>query len=377
MTASFLGALACAALAASSEGDNASAAEVKATMRGNFAALVALQPLLISPTAFADPANAAVLEQSLNLLGRVQHRPPRAEEPMPNAIAGLFGEALDRARAELAAGHREQARLRLRGLTGLCMGCHARKPVAADLNDLGRAGEALRLPPLERAEFFAATRQFDAALMLWADVLRDPPKAAADAFIQAQVARRALLVSVRVKDDPVATLELLKMVKQRPELPRLMRTSLEAWLKDAEAWKGEGFVSAKKTPEQLMARAQKLIAATGAERSLLMGDERLVPLLRASGYLDEALARAPNAASRGEALYLLGVATAALFDADLWDLDQLFLEACVRENPHTPLAVKCVDRFADRMLLLYSGSGGTRVPPDQIERLVQLRALAR
>ena len=155
-----------AAAAAVGAAPDAGTVEVKATMRGNFAALVALQPLLIRPTAFADPANAATLEQSLNLLSGVQHRPPRPEEPMPNAIAGIFGEALNRARADLAAGRSEQARMRLRGLTSLCLGCHARKPVAQDLHDLGKAGDAVRLPPVERAQFFAATRQFDAALTL-------------------------------------------------------------------------------------------------------------------------------------------------------------------------------------------------------------------
>lgn len=365
------------ALALSAAPPDAGRAEVKATMRGNFAALVALQPLLISPTAFADPANAQTLDGSLTLLARVQHKPPAPEEPLPNAIAALFGDALGRARADLAAGRKEEARLRLRGLTSLCMGCHARKPAPADLSDLGKAGEALRLPPVERAQFFAATRQFDAALVLWADLLRDPPKALADAFLQAQVARSAVLVSVRVKDDPATTLELLQMVRARPELPRLLRESLEAWLKDAQAWKAEGFVAAKKSPQALFERARALVKASGAERSMLPGDERLVVLLRASGYLDEALARAPRAAFRGEALYLLAVATAAILDADLWDLDELFLEACVRENPHTPLAVKCVDRLADRTLFLYSGSGGTRVPPEEVERLVTLRALAR
>lgn len=365
------------ALAVSAAPPDAGSAEVKASMRGNFAALVALQPLLISPTAFADPANAKTLEGSLGLLGSVQHKPPAPDEPLPNAIAGIFTAALGRARADLAAGRKEEARLRLRGLTSLCMGCHARKPAGGDLSDLGKAGDAMRLPPVERAQFFAATRQFDAALMLWADLLRDPPRALSDAFLQAQVARSAVLVAVRVKDDPATTLELLKMVRARPELPRLLRESVEAWLKDAEAWKAEGFVAAKKSPQALFERARALVKASGAERTMLPGDERLVALLRASGYLDEALARDPKGPFRGEALYLLAVATSAILDADLWDLDELFLEACVRENPHTPLAVKCVDRLADRTLFLYSGSGGTRVPPEEVERLVTLRALAR
>lgn len=369
--------LAFAATLAVRAAPDAGTAEVKADMRANFAALVALQPVLVSPTAFRDPKNQPMIAASVSILARVQHRPPRPDEPLTNAVAHIFADAVRRAQGDLSGGHLEDARLRLRGLTGLCLGCHARKPADRDLTDLGKAGEALKLPPVERAEFFAATRQFDAALMLWADLLRNPPEALADAFLQAQAARSAVLISVRVKDDPATTLALLDMVKARPQLPPLLRRSVEAWREDAQAWKAEGFVAAKKSPQALFDRARALVQSSGAERSLMPGDERLVQLLRASGYLDEALAREPRAKFRGEALYLLAIATAAVLDADLWDLDQLFLEACVRESPHTALALRCVDRLADRTLFLYSGSGGTRVPPELVERLTELRALAR
>lgn len=55
----------------------------------------------------------------------------------------------------------------------------------------------------------------------------------------------------------------------------------------------------------------------------------------------------------------------------------LMLWADLLRDPHTALALRCVDRLADRTLFLYSGSGGTRVPPELVERLTELRALAR
>jgi hypothetical protein len=368
-------ALAVSLLGASPDGGTSE--EVKGVMRGNFAALVALQPILASAKAFADPANAAALQSNLALLARVKHVRPAKDQPLPNAVAGVFGEAVDRARGELAAGQREQARLRLRGLTNLCYGCHARKPADRDTADLGRGGDAMALPPAERAQFFAATRQFDAALLLYADLLRAPPAGLGDPYSQALFARNAVLISVRVKDDPAFTLEVVRMALARRDLPTLVRRSLERWAKDTEAWKAEGFAAKEQTPAALFARAQQLIAASGAESEVWPGDEALVPLLRASGYLDEALAQKPSGSFRGEALYLLAVATAQLLDAELWDLDQLFLEACVRENPHSALARKCVARLGDRTVFLYSGSGGTRVPPEVVRRLEQLEALAR
>lgn len=357
--------------------DGGTSPELKGVMRGNFAALVALQPILASPRAFADPANAGTLQSNLALLSRVKHVRPAKDQPLPNAVAGIFGEAVDRARGELAAGQREQARLRLKGLTSLCFGCHARKPAERDTLDLGRGGDAMALPPAERAQFFAATRQFDAALLLYADMLRAPPPGLADPYTQVLFARNAVLISVRVKDDPGFTLEVLRMALARRDLPALVRRSLERWATDAEAWKAERFTAGEQAPQALVDRARQLIAASGAEREVWPDDEALVPLLRASGYLDEALARQPSGPFRGEALYLLAIATAEILDADLFDLDQLFLEACVRENPHSALARKCSERLADRTVFLYSGSGGTRIPPEVVQRLEQLKALAR
>lgn len=98
---------------------DAGTAEVKADMRANFAALVALQPVLVSPTAFRDPKNQPMIAASVAILARVQRRPPRPDEPLTNAVAHIFADAVRRAQGDLSGGHLEDARLRLRGLTGL------------------------------------------------------------------------------------------------------------------------------------------------------------------------------------------------------------------------------------------------------------------
>ena len=99
-------------------------------------------------------------------------------------------------------------------------------------------------------------------------------------------------------------------------------------------------------------------------------------LLRASAYLNLALGKQPTFSQRGEALYLLGVCAAGLKSPLLWDVDQLFFEACVRENAHRPVAARCFEQLSDRVYFGFTGSGGTHVPDDEMERLTELRALA-
>ncbi len=164
----------CTVLLALFSASEPSKEQLDATMRGNLAALVALQPLLASPAAFHDPANAATIAASFTLLSGVKHqfaRPSSGPASPAASIAVLFAEAVDRARVDFATGREESARLRARGLTTLCVSCHARQFAGGDFAEAAKLADGKGLPPLERAQLFAATRQFDAALALWSEAL--------------------------------------------------------------------------------------------------------------------------------------------------------------------------------------------------------------
>lgn len=356
-------------------------AEVKAAMANNLAAVVKLQPLLLNPAAFADPKNAHAVSHSLSSLRRTPHQfmRPKAQEPAA-AVSDLFGEAVGRAQSDFDAGRLDSARMRLRGLTSLCAGCHARqlageKASAPQLNALEQL-DTTGLRPSERAQLLAATRQFDAALDAWREVLASPRQSDADSFEQDQALRGALSVAVRAKDDPAATIELLRQAAERPGLADRVRRDYQALLKDARSWQKEQLSAATATPTALYQRAVALIEKSGATAALFPQDTERIKLLRATSYLSLALEREAFAPWRPDALYRLGVATGATLDPDLWELDSLYLEACIRENQHTPLAQRCVDRLSERTLFGYTGSGGTRLPDDVAAHLATLRELA-
>ncbi|MBL8955098.1 MAG: hypothetical protein JNK82_30255, partial [Myxococcaceae bacterium] len=253
--------------------------------------------------------------------------------------------------------------------------CHTRStgPSAAEL---GVTAERLELTLAERASFFAAAHQVDAALELWHVQLAKPPQNLLEAYDQALALRAAVGVAVRTKDDPQLVLTLLERVKNGANLPPYARLQAAAWVKQATAWKGERFSAASQPAGALFARAKALVEASPASRSVAPDDEHLVELQRAAGYLNRALALEPAAKWRGEALYLLAVASVAALDPELWQLDELYLEACVHENAHSRLAVRCVDRLADQTLYRHTFAGVANVPVEVGSRLGNLRALA-
>ena len=345
-------------------------------MRENMTSVFVLLPYLGSPREFRDPENAALITASLENLGRLQHGFMSADtEPTTAAISRLFAQRVGDAKTDFEQGHTDAARLQLRSLTGLCLGCHSRSAAASGFPDVTLTQARSKLSPAEQARLLASVRQFDAAIAQWLEVLRANPRGSLDAFDQSLALRSALGVAVRAKDDPKLTAQLIETMKNRP-LPAFAARNLNAWADETREWAAEKRVAATSTPDVLFARARELIATTTAGSSVLPDEAHLIALLRSSAYLNLSLARAPRAAWRGEALYLLGLSTGALPDPDLWQLDGLYLEACVLENPHTALAEKCVDRLADRSLFLYSGGGGGQLPAAVRTRLDGRRARA-
>ena len=363
-------------LAMAEDGGTAKA-QLDAVMQGNFVAVTALQPLLADPAAFAAPANAAAIRKDLDLLSKAPllfARPLHRVSVAP--LGSLFGDEVDRARRDFAAGRSDSARLRLRAITGLCMGCHARRLAEHDSPMISTPAVAA-LKPLERAQYLAATRQFDAALALWVQMMRAPLKTDADRFEQTQVLHSALAVIVRAKDDAPGTVKLLRDQLARTDLAEHTRRGVESMLVDAQTWADEHFDAESASGLTLFERGRTLMQRAGVIQNVSRSEAEEIPLLRAAAYLGLALDRESAAPWRGEALYLLGVVSFSALDPTVWELDGLYLETCVRENPHSALALRCVDRLAEISIVDFTGSGGTRLPPDVASRLELLRGIAK
>jgi tetratricopeptide (TPR) repeat protein len=351
----------------------------RATMRDAFQSLTDLLPLTSSRAAVKDPKNAAAIAQGLDTLAALRHafpEDPKAQEPATAALSNLFARYAADTKRRYDAGELEAVGLRVRTLTSLCFTCHSRERAPADFADVQQRLDAMALAPLEKAQVLAATRQFDAALTAYRALLDAKPKNERALLDFARALQDTMAILVRVKDDAPATAALLDGLGKREDLPPFLRGTITAWRADVAAWQKERFDALKATPEALYRRAQELVQKTTGARAFLSDERQDVSYLRASGYLNLALAKNPKLKTRGEALALLGVCAGALKSPLLWDVDLLFFEACVRENPKTKLAKRCFQQLSDRVYLGYTGSSGTHIPEDELERLAELQGLA-
>lgn len=353
--------------------------EVKSSMQQMFNSLLNLQPFLASPEKFSNPKNSEIIRKDLNRLATFKHVFPKemkTEEPGIFAISRMFHETIEDARERFKKENYDYSRHRLRTATAFCFSCHSRVPSEQNFQDLQKRVEASQLTTFEKADVFAATRQFDKALKSYTDILSVAPKTSMDVVEYTRSLRRALSITVRVKQNPKETLELIDSVVQRQDLPEFILRLAQQWKKDAQYWMGEDTGSKKMAPEELVERAKKLIERAETLQSFPADENGDISYLRASNYLHEALDEAPQNKSRIEALYLLGVAYSALQDPTLWDLDRLYFESCIRESPHSDYAKKCYRRYSEKVYMGYTGSGGTFIPDDEQRRLEELRKLS-
>lgn len=333
-----------------------------------------LAPWLSSPVAFRAAKNRAAIGRSLDVLSHLQHPFFREPGSSSTGVGELFARQAARAESDFAAGHTESARFRVQALTQLCLGCHLREP-SRDFVDAARVVEALHLTALQRAQYYATTRQFDLALGVWATELARPVKLEAEQFEQLEALRLALRVAVRVKDSAPLAQQLIGPQLKRAGLPGFAVRELETWQSAAVAWEAEHFVLSERTPAALVSRAASLVAATGAATHTGAMPQHFVSMLRAASYLDEAMRQDPEGPGRGQALYLLGVVHASISESPLWQLEWMYFEACIRENAGTPLAKTCGERLKDRTWFIWRT--GADMPASTQGALKELLVLAK
>lgn len=354
--------------------------ELKATMKKNFDALMSLQEFVANPKAFSDPGNRDEIQKSLDSMSSLKHVFPQKmaeQEPGLAAISSLFSSYLKDVQGSFKAGASGNfVRNQIRTMTGFCLSCHTRVSTNQSFVDMASKVEASNLTAIEKAEFYAATRQFDKAIKAYDDLISKMEPGEFGHIELGRAVRQVLSITIRIKQDAKATFYILEKLASRDDIPEFFRRYITQWKADVTKWTQEKKRAKEMSAAELVEKAKSLIAEASKRQLFPVDPVGDVNFLRATNLLHEALQKDPKGKFRGEALYSLGSCYDALQDPLLWALDSLYFEACVREFPHSDVAKRCYRRYATKLYFGYSGSGGTFVPEDEIKKLSELRKLS-
>lgn len=346
---------------------------VSPLMHRNYQALVELEKLAANPVSFQKPSNARLIRHWINELSSVSKTLPQTvghDTPGLKAISAIYFDYIDDMKLASQREINEYLRNRIRTTANFCMECHTSlshsKPFLA-----AQGFVEPTLGPLDKAEFYAATRQFDKALRDYERFFINTDETDVSAWNRAL--RGALNVTVRAKKDPEATLRILELAEDSNRFPPSLKSEMAEWRKEAQQWRAEAKGPSQnqfKKGEALIERAQKM-------QTYPLDPSGDIGYLRATNELQEALKNGLKSSDQAKAFYLLGVAYSSLRSPLLWNLQNHYFEAAIRKRPHSSLARQSYGLLEQEVIFSYTGSAGTDLPDEEKTRLDALKALSR
>lgn len=270
-------------------------------------------------------------------------------------------------------GHSEYARSTLRESVNTCFNCHSANNMGPEFKfTTSSLSSSFRLSPTERADYYVATRQFEKAITALETVLNSPTSFYDSPHEQALALRKYLALEVRVKKDPVRAAKTVETFLNNKKLPYFMAADAQAWLGSLREWSKEGEAASadvSSTARRLLQKAESLQRTGGSQAGL-------VQHMRATSLLHESLRTAKSAQDRSKIYFSLGTSYDVLAELGVWDLPDIYFEACIKSWPKSTQAKLCYKSFERNVILGFSGSAGIFIPTEERQRLAALKELA-
>ena len=182
------------------------------------------------PTAATRKRLERSTKQMLELAHTINMGPDTKGNPLPpepdptiGFVSSIFEREMKHAYRTLQAGHVDYAKTVLRQMTGYCIACHTRHDRGPDFPTIAAPEKTSSMTPFERAELFAAIRQFDRALDEFEKIISDPEGAKRRQIEWGRSLRHAFTIAIRVKKDPERALAIADRALSMEEAPSLYR----------------------------------------------------------------------------------------------------------------------------------------------------------
>jgi len=341
-----------------------------------FASVQTLLLLSLEDGALADPANTSALNRALARLEEYSSELAQHGQGKSEASFTFFSRSLaDDARAlgeHFSSGPPAESRRLLYQLIESCIGCHSRLPSKEDSTlsvRLTRDPRVAKLPPEERARLQVATRQYDSALLTYEAILASPDFTPQDMELLG-ILDDYLELCLHVRGGSQRARSALQTLSKRSDVPPALQGDLRE-REEALAALGKIEAAADLARARALVLEGEAIARDRPERS------GIVQYLVASAILHRIVAD-PSRTSRelAEAYYLLAVVSSRVGRVYWPSPEELYLASAIELAPGSDTAREAYRLLEELVTFGYTGSAGTRIPPELRAKLEALRRLA-
>jgi hypothetical protein len=332
-----------------------------------------LQNFIFSSADFNSAANDSTINGSFEVLNRhLKHLGEKvfSEEPALRLNIALISSHISDADRSFKEGNKAYSRYMLQSSLQMCVACHTR---TASPDFVLPEAELKNADPLQRGDFFFATRQFDKGRAAYESILSKSEKT----FSLDQMRNATLSLAIyyaRVKDDPKGGWEFFQKLAKDKKLTSNLRTEVKAWSDDFESWaKERSSRELTMTESELLKRARILLKGDREGRSGSFNIRRL----RASALLHRVLETpGEKTPSKGQALLYLGQIYHRMQYQLFFRFGEMYLKACITDYKKEKIAQECYESLKQAVTKRV-GAGSNKSTPgaDEVE-LMRLKRLA-
>ncbi|MDZ7686301.1 MAG: hypothetical protein U5O39_15965 [Gammaproteobacteria bacterium] len=248
----------------------------------------------------------------------------------------------------------------------LCAACHTQDGVTRRAFGVSKIRE---LDEYMAVEFSYLTRDYASARTSIDNYLAGDTRTFERDLV---VLQRLLSIGAEVHADPALAARQLREVV--PRLDGRLRARVSDWIDVLDRIGDEaGELQSPFTYNDIASINRFLSNEWPAIKASLDVDEQEAYWVTIRGVLSKLLATRATSDEVPRLLYWFAVSDRALHYRYYNSLSTAYLERCIEEHSNHPFAKRCLEEYEFLVLINFSGSGGTRVPPEVRDRLTELQ----
>lgn len=339
--------------------------------------LTQLIPIIQDPKSFFHTNQDAPIKQQIHAVRQLAHslkfdRPSTSANQIYRFVFPYLDQDLAMIEKLFQQGEKPLARHLLEKNIRMCLDCHTRRKESQHMIFQHQPASLSSWSNLQKARYFAATWNFAESIRYYEYALSNKQFSQNTAEWLHSL-KQLISIVIRFQKNPSLAMEMSRVFIHHKTAPSQLVQVLNSWSQAAEEWRKE-----TSFPRTRLAKIQKLeeLYKKGMEKEKARPHTGTIEMLRAHNLALSILEEGMFDALYGQALYWAATLAESSRDTNLWTLDTSLYEACVRFQPHTDFAQKCLIKL-EREYQEFAKLSQRKMLPQILQlRLQRLRELA-